>query len=36
MKGRSSMFKSLLRILSFVLSGTLLCSAAKAEESVFT
>lgn len=30
------MFKSLLRILSLLLSGTLLCSAASAEESVFT
>lgn len=30
------MFKSLIRILSFILSGTLLCSTASAEESVFT
>lgn len=36
MKGRPVMFKSLLRILSFILSGTLLCGSAKAEESVFT
>ncbi len=30
------MFKSLLRILSFILSGTLLCGTASAEGSVFT